>query len=205
MTKLKADFFADWVELLRAHLIDVQKWPSTEILELSDTDISHYFFDAQLRCIASIPRVIEIGDSFSCSPAHEAGWAMLQEKVRKGEDINSYLSKKHASLHNHDGLLAEWGVHHFHLGAAPCPKNPAYMDRTGPLLYAIVGDEVFYAINVYDHQSFEKTDVIESIHRNWPEMVRCYRMKGASTGSVWGEEKRKALRKINVNLTTTVA
>ncbi|GBQ06951.1 hypothetical protein [Acetobacter cerevisiae] len=204
MPKLNADFVADWVAMLRSYLIGEQKWSAVQVAALPDWDLPSHYFDAQRRRIASIPRTIEIGDSFVCPPCHEAGWIMLQEKVRKGEDINSHLSTRHISLFNPDGLLAEWGVHHFHLGTTLYPKNPAFADRTGPLLYAIVGDEAFYAINVYDHHSFENIDVLESIHRNWPEMISRYRVKGV-TGGAWDKEQRQALRRKNANVAVTTS
>lgn len=204
MPKLNADFVADWVAMLRSYLIDEQRWPAVEIAALPDGDLPSHYFDAQRRRIASVPRTIEIGDSFVCPPDYEAGWTMLQEKVKKGEDINGHLSMGHISLLNHDGLLAEWGVHHFHLGTTFHPKNPAYADRTGPLLYAIVGNEAFYAINVYDHYSFENIDVLESIHRNWPEMISRYRAKDV-TGGAWNKEQRRALRRKNANVSVTTS
>lgn len=204
MPKLNADFVADWVATLRSYLIDEQRWPALEVAALPDADLPSHYFDAQRRRIASGPRTIEIGDNFVCPPDHEAGWTMLQEKVRKEEDINSHLSTRHISFLNPNGLLAEWGVHHFHLGTTLYPKNPAYADRTGPLLYAIVGDEAFYAINVYDHHSFENIDVLESIHRNWPEMISRYRAKGV-TGCAWDNEQRRALRRNNANVLVTIS
>lgn len=204
MPKLKANFVADWVAHLRLCLINEQKWPLDEVSRLSDSDIPHHYFDAQRRRITNTPRTIKIGDNFVCPPEHEIGWAILQEKVREGKEINSYLSKGHASLHNHDGLLAEWGVHHFHLGAAPCTKTPTYMGRTGPLLYALVTNETFYAINIYNHDSFADEDVLESIHRNWPEIISRYRAKGI-TGAAWDKKKRKELRSANLNTSTLCA
>lgn len=204
MPKLKADFEADWVANLKSYLINEQGWPAVEVAALHDGNVPCHYFDAQRRRIANVPRTLKIGDTFVCPPDHKAGWAMLQEKVRKGEDINPHLSTRHASLLNPDGLLAEWGVHHFHLGTIPDPKNPAYTERTTALLYAIVGHETLYAINIYDHSSFENTDVLESIHRNWPEIISVYRVK-AVTGGVWNKEQRRALRRKNANVFVTTA
>jgi hypothetical protein len=32
-----------------------------------------------------------------------------------------------------DGILNDFGLRHFDLGVVPYPKNPSYVDRTGPL------------------------------------------------------------------------
>ncbi len=198
MSRLRADAH------LRSDLVNVQGWPATEVASLDDRDVRYHYFDAQRRRIAPAPRTTKIADDFVCPPEHEIGWKALQAKVRKGEDINPHLSRRHASLLNPDGLLAEWGVHHFHLGVASDPKHPAYIGRTGPLLYALVNDQTFCAINVYAHQSFEDSRVLESIHRNWSEMISRYRMKGV-TGGAWNQVQRRALRNKNANVLVTTA
>jgi hypothetical protein len=92
--------------------------------------------------------------------------------VRKGEDLNPHLSLGHASLFNPDGLLAEWGVHHFHLGTEPHPTNPYYVNRSDSTVFALVDDNALCAINVYPHKNhWEGVAIIESIHRNWPDLV----------------------------------
>jgi hypothetical protein len=95
-------------------------------------------------------------------------------------------------------------VHHFHLGIAADPKNPVYIGRTGPLLYALVSDKAFCAINVFSHQSFEDSSVLESIHRNWPYMISKYRAKGVA-GGAWTPEQRRTLRGKNANVLTAVS
>lgn len=202
--KLKADFVADWIAHLRQYMINTEGRSAVEVAALDDRDVRICYFDAQHRRIAAVPRTLKTADSFSCPPNHQAGWDVLQKKIQEGVDINPYLSKHHASLFNLDGLLAEWGVHHFHLGIASDPKNRAYIARTRPLLYALVTHEVFYAINVYSHESFEDTSVLESIHRNWPALIRRYRAKGI-TGGTWTPDQRRVLRAKNANVATAVA
>jgi hypothetical protein len=47
-------------------------------------------------------------------------------------------------------------------------------------------------------------DVLESIHRNFPETINRYRANGV-TGAKWDAEMRRKLRKANVNSLTAVA
>ena len=94
-------------------------------------------------------------------------------------------------------------MHHFHLGIAPDPKKTAYMGRTAQLLYALVTHDTLCAINIYSHQSFEDNSTLESIHRNWPELISRYRVKGVSGGS-WTVDQRRDLRRKNGNVFTTV-
>ena len=204
MPRLKANFEADAIACLRSHLVNVQGWSRAEVAALDDRDVRFHYFDAQRRRIVSRPRTIKVADDFLCPPTSESGWNMLQRKVQNGADINPHLSKGHASLLYPDGLLAEWSVHHFHLGVVPDPKDPAYIERTGPLLYAFVTDNAFCAINIYGHESFESSSVLEGIHRNWPDMISRYRVVGV-TGGTWSQAQRRALRSKNANVCVATA
>jgi hypothetical protein len=198
--KLKANFEADWTAHLRGLL--TKTW-GAQIADIPDAEIPFYHFESPRRRLKPGPRALKIADDFSCSTLDRAGWKGLQDKVRKGEDLNPHLSLRHASLRNADGLLAEWGVHHFHLGTAPHPTNPAYVGRTGPLVFALVDQQTFCAINVFSHDDcWEETRIIESIHRNWPDMVSAYQMNGV-TGESLSKPQRRAIRKKNVNVLVT--
>jgi hypothetical protein len=204
MVKLKANFLSDWITHQRTHMIQIQGWDASKIECLEDRDISIYFFESLRRRLAPQTRVLKIANDFQCPLSEEAGWKALQDKVGKGEDLNPHLSYRHASLFNNDGLLAEWGVHHFHLGTAPDLKNPSYAKRTGSLVYALIDDNTFYAINVYTHKNFEDISVIESIHRNWPNMISAYRMKGV-TAETLDKTQRRTIRKKNTNVFVSTA
>ena len=202
--RLKADFEADWVVHLRSELVLAQGWSASEVAALDDREIRYRYLDGQRRRIAIRHRAIQIAREFLCPTQHEPGWRTLQAKALKGEDLNPHLSKRHASLFNSDGLLAEWGVHHFHLGRLADASNPAYVERTGPLLYALVNDQTFYAVNVYSHQDFEDTSVLEIIHNNWPDLISRYRVRGVTAGN-WSAAEKRALRKKNGNVFAAVA
>jgi hypothetical protein len=206
LPQLKANFQEDWISHIRKCMITVQGWHTRCTEALNDNDGYYSYFDTLRlqRKIPAIPRSIKISDNFNCPSIHQAGWEILQQKVQSGQDINPYLSKKHASPTNADGLLAEWGVHHFHLGTTPDPINPNYMARTGPLLYAFIADGLFCAIDVFSHISFEDNRVLECIHRNWPEMISRYRAKGV-TGESLSPDTRKTLRKKNTNVLSSVS
>lgn len=157
MPRLIANFQADWIAHLRSYLINVQGWQAVEVASLDDRDVRYRYFEAQRRRIAPTPRVIKIADDFSCPPEHQAGWEALQEEVRRGDNIKPRLSKRHASLLNPDGLLEEWGVHHFHLGVTRDLKDPAYVARTRQLLCAgnksnIFRDQRLYTSELREHR-----------------------------------------------------
>jgi hypothetical protein len=207
MVKLKANFESDGIALLRTHMIQVQGWKATEVGRLDDRDVRNYFFEARRRRLAPQARVLKIADDFQCPPSEEAGWKALQDKVRKGGDLNSHLSKGHASLFNNDGLLAEWGVHHFHLGTEPDHRNRNFVKRTRWQVFALVVDDTFCAINIYPHgpdeRHYEEVGIIESIHRNWPDIISAYRVK--ATAGTWDETQRQTFRKKNANVFVSTA
>jgi hypothetical protein len=114
---------------------------------------------------------------------HDAGRQQrpaLQAKVLKGQDLNPHLSGGHSYIKNPDGLFAEWQVHHFHLGTGPDPKNPKYVTRTKSLVFAMVDDTSFYAINVFPPAGWEDIGIIEAIHRNWPDAISKYRVRSVT-------------------------
>ncbi|MBZ5666413.1 MAG: hypothetical protein LAO30_17595 [Acidobacteriia bacterium] len=156
-----------------------------------------YWFESLRRTIAQQPRNIRIADDFHCPSKEEPRWKVLQKKVLNGKDLNPHRSTAHRSLFNSDGLLAEWGVHHFHLGINPHPKLSSFVERSGPIVFALVDERTFYAINIYEHTDrgvFERSRIIESLHRNWPEVISKYRLRGIAPEKLC-EEARRTVRK----------
>lgn len=184
----------------RKHLTN--EW-SAEASGIDDRSILIHFFDSQRRRIAARPRAIKIADDFSCPSIQLESWESLQAKVLKGDDLVPHLSTGHTSLFNTDGLLNEWGVHHFHLGMHAHPHKPNYVERSGPVVFAMVDESTFYAINVYTHGAWEEMSVVESIHRNWPEAIRQYRLRGIQ-GESLRPDQRRALRRKHCNAAITV-
>lgn len=123
---------------------------------------------------------------------------LLLRSERHQNDFNALWSKLHRSIFNADGLLAEWGVHHFHLSAEPDLNDPRYVKRGGPLVFALVDDCAFYAINVYQHGDWERLSIVESLHRNWPEVISKYRLRGVAPEEL-EEQKQRTLRKEGIH------
>ena len=191
MAKLRADFEVD----LKTHTRRVltAAWGS-EIATIDDANILIHFFDAERRRIAARPRAVAIADDFTCPADQQTGWNALQEKIRNGDDLGPHMSKKHESILNKDGLLNEWGVHHFHLGTNQDRRNPGYIERTGPVVFALVEQDVFRAINVYQHQEWEELSVIECLHRNWPDAIRSYRLNAVVAPAITSAERAQIRR-----------
>jgi len=198
MVQLKADFVSDWIAYLRARLIQ-EGWSAAEVEGLAERDVPISFFESRRRRLVQRPRLLKIADIFQCPAAVQAGWIALQKKVSMGADLNPHLSEGHSYISNPDGHLAEWQVHHFHLSTGIDQKNPNYVTRTGFLVFALVDDNTFCAINVFPHRThWEEVSIIETLHRNWPDMISKYRVKGVTPATL-DKNQRRALRKHNGN------
>ena len=199
MATLLADFKSDLLVIVREYL--EKQWGPGHI----DNDrVLALFFDSLRRRPAVRKRRVWEADDFHCPKEHASGWEMLRMKIINGDDIGPHLSRDHASLTNLDGLLNEWGVHHLHLGTKPYLRDPSYIDRTPPLLFALITDEDFYAINIYLHGGWESMSVIESLHRNWPQVISRSRIKGIQ-GEALTEKERKVLRNSSIQNASTMS
>jgi hypothetical protein len=126
----------------------------------------------------------------------EPGWQNLKKRIEAGDDITPHLSKSVDKLLYKDSMLSDWGVHHFHLGEVLSGK---LVDRTGPLLFAIVTEEIFYAIGVFSHGAWTDKKVVETIHRNWAAVVAKHRRDDMLSVGRITESECLALRKKHVN------
>ena len=118
--------------------------------------------------------------------------------VARGDDVTGHLSTLMLEAGYHDALLNDWGVHHFHLGTAPHPTKPTFAARTGPLLFARVTDTDFHALGVFPHSAFGDSEVVEILHREWPDTVRRYRINAIDIDPVPTNAEIKMLRKAGV-------
>ena len=96
----------------------------------------------------------------------------LLNKIRNGEDVFPYLSKRaHSygytpsqrikdgevdSWEDKDQLLNTKGFHHFHLNMNV--QSTGLSERTDDVLFAYVTRETFHAIGIFNHSVFESVD-----------------------------------------------
>lgn len=196
MPTLNADFVADWVAILRGKLAEA--WGTTQLEKSEDKNIPIFFFDSFRRHPLAHKRELKAADDFHPPEDHIDGWTLLRKCIKDGEDLAPHLSKNHEYISNNDGLLNEWGVHHFHLGTTPCPKNPRFVNRTRSVLFAYLTDTTFYAINFFTHKenAWNNLRIVESLHRNWPEAIAKYKVVGISAPELQ-EQQRDTIRKKN--------
>lgn len=192
--KLKANFYSDWVAILKDYLSN--EW-GYDISSIPDDEIPFVYFNIEHRLVENRPRKIHYSDHFSCPTELERGWEILKNKIESGQDIKPHLSKLVLKATNKDFLLNDWRIHHFHLGEE---LEGDFIKRTGPLLFAIVTDIKFYVIDIFSHGKWADCDIVEIIHKNWPDLISNYRIRNV-TGLSHKEtsQDRLNLRKNHVN------
>lgn len=126
--------------------------------------------------------------------------AKLEDKLMKGVDIKPHLSTKILDLDYYDDMLIDWGIFHLHLGIKQHPKFPEFVDRTKFVLFVIPHKNTLYFINCMNHSDWTKKENIEILHRNWPEIIKFFKVEDAIDVEYDATEKDiKTLRKCNIN------
>ena len=139
--------------------------------------------------------------AYVCPPALKAGFDALVRKVEQGDDLRPHLSTLIRKPDLNDPLLNDWGVHHFHLGTTLEPSG--FVQRTGPLLFALVRPDDFHIIGVFEHGEWTRDDIVEVLHSNWPQVLARWRAGGVKrAGDPWNANRRKAFRKAGLYLPT---
>jgi hypothetical protein len=199
--EIKIDFIKDWHEILKDILT---RHLGLSIENISNDDIPLFYFEFEKRRIEKKPRQIEISDSFQCPDEIQEGWAKIQNDFSKGNDLTPHLHKPIKNIRYKDLMLNDWRIHHFHLGHE-LESDSDFIQRTGPLLFGIVTDECLYAINVYNHNCWTKQEIIETAHRNWPDLIHEYRFYGRIAPDQVTDLQKKTLRNKHVNMLITVS
>lgn len=142
-------------------------------------------------------------------PAHlTAGEQQLIEKVKSGADLWPHQSRKIGNAAFEDGMLNDYGLQHFHLGTTPDPTRPNLLQGTNELLFAVVKENDFHALGIFDHKAWSKQALLGIIQAHWPKLIDPYVLKGGEHMKVLGlrhdytDEKAAKLRKAGVNVLT---
>lgn len=152
--------------------------------------------------IDSHPREVHRADNFD--PAgHETGVSNLENAIQSGDDLSIFMSRRIGDITKTDGLLDHWGIHHFHLGESRYGRS-GEVERTKHVLLCRITPENAYFIEVAAHGSdspntWYRQDLIDIIHRNWPESIERARLKGVTDiAPDFTDDDVKILRQANL-------
>ena len=187
--------------------------------EHADVDcLAQRYLEMQVRRVSQRPRKVhfsdEVHDSLGrlvkgtdseLSPRKRESWGTvfyLRHLFEAGASVLPFLSDKIKDSESTDGMLWDYGLHHFHLSRKP--GRVGFVKRSDWLLYARVTDEDVYFVDVRGHRDPEhlewvKQDLLSIIHSNWPELMEPFRMKGVKGDQITDPQK-KELRRKNTNL-----
>lgn len=213
------NFEADLVEIVKSHLAD------TCISYDEDGDADYFaarYCEMQIRRIVPAPRTVHFSDELHDSLgglAREAdakhrdkaleAWRSvfcLLHLFEAGRSVLPFLSTSicDADPSRSDGLLWDYGMHHFHLSRNF--DNQEFVPRSDYLLFAIVAESDVYFVDVMPHQDQEglqwvRQDLLKIVHVNWPEITCSHELRGF-TGSKVTDLQKKELRRKHINSAT---
>lgn len=138
-------------------------------------------FNVYNMLISQTPRKVVYSKEFSYPLKYEVALDEFVAKVENGEDLMPFLSEKVHQSTNKDGLLNDWGIHHFHLTKRF--RSDGIAQRSQYQIFAYVTEETFYMIQVYPHNKdllYCQQEMIEILHKNWANVIEKYKLQGAT-------------------------
>lgn len=167
-----------------------------------------------LRYVPPTPRRVFLSRGFwrrAAEAPEEVRSAMdnFAQLVRRGEDVNAYqgrgltahdISSGTRQNPRTDLLLADFGIHHFHVTDDPVAPG-AYSRRSDWLLFAVVCADALLCIDVKRHPKgvgWAQKDVLETAVQNWPGAFAEREVKGV-TGGEWSDADITRMRTYGVN------
>ena len=204
--EVRINIVGDYAQILRRRLIDIG-YPKPAVDRLCDHDaLILTYLRVCRRLVSSVPRTIYRARDFACPSEYSDALAQIESRIRKGENVTPYLSRKILEISYNDALLNEWGIQHLHLGTS-VSSNPKHrgllIEGTKKLLYVYFDKQCAYFIKILGHGSdFADKLLIQTIHDNWPEVLEPYRDPHISAmyPSDLTSTDRYRLRKANLNV-----
>ena len=128
--------------------------------------------------------------------------------MTNGEDITPHLSKRIRTGYQSssaptlqrredlDLMLSDWGIHHLHL-STEMDTDGFFVKRDGPLLFAAFRPADAYLIDIADHKSWTRADILRIIVEGWPDAGIVHKIEGLTSPSV-SESERQRLRNAGI-------
>ena len=178
--EVKLNIFGDYAQIVRRRLIHDIGYLESSVDSIPDDDrIVLAYFRVLRRLVSSVPRTIHKAKDFMCPSEYSDALAQIESRIRRGDNITPYLSRRVLEVSYNDALLNEWGIQHLHLGTS-MSKKPKHrgllIEDTKELLYLYFDKQCAYFINILGHGSdFADQILIQTMHDNWPEVLEPYR------------------------------
>ena len=165
-TVIAMDLHADFASTCAKALHAAGYTPPTGLA----AEIIRLYCNVRHRRVAQRPRKVHRA-VYTVPPKLVAGERLFLTAVAAGADLRPYQSKKLEKADFNDGMLNDFGIQHFHLGATPHPTKPGFMVRTEPVLFAMVREDDFYSLGCHAHGVWSQTGLLDLIHATWPHVI----------------------------------
>ncbi|MDP9007507.1 MAG: hypothetical protein M3N91_02165 [Pseudomonadota bacterium] len=200
---ISANFWADYAAQFKQMLLRRGVFVAgTE----TDDQIVLAYFNRLERNVSATPRVVHQPPGFSIPrqfQAHEAAIATVKQEIETGVDLTPRMSRKVQRWGYVDGMLADFGIQHLHLGTTR--DADGFYAQGAALLYVRFDDANAYFLAVSGHGEWANVDLIEVIHTNWPASIDQFRLRGAFRSSNnFSAEERMKLRRNGMDSLITV-
>ena len=210
----RTDFVSDLVDEIERYFCE-HGIRYTRSEPASPVDLLERYLYSVVKMIDALPRRVHCSAEFETTletlgRQYVTPIETIRGRLESGGDLSEFLSKRASDAKFNDGLLSDFGVHHFHLGARPHPRSRR-VERTDVLLFVHVQLCDAYFLDVRKHPNrrdsadfgWSDVDILNIIDSNWPEVLKPYIVPGVD-GSSLTDEQRKELRRKNVNVVTQV-
>ena len=161
-----------------------EQFDSNNIFYEANMDVGHLaarYFEMLNRLIIPSPRNVVFSEEIHDSLGRRARKTKAEERekaleawravflirslLEEGKNVNSFLSTRIKSAtgeKSKDGLLWDFGMHHFHLSTQD--GSSGFIKRSGYLLYAIITQEDAFFVDVRPHP--KPGDLIEWVRQD---------------------------------------
>jgi hypothetical protein len=198
---IKMDFLADMARIAGTRLTEAGY--TFDPNDPPEVTLRKYL-NVRMRRIKSAKRTTFKAKAFTCPSDHQAGVDLLIKKSEAGDDLRTYQSTSLDNPDFNDAMLQDWNISHFHLGTTPYPRNPSFMDRTDPLLFAFVTSDSLYCIDVMGHGSWSNVQLLDAVYENWPDLLKPFVLHGIkSSATAYKNDEIAKLRKAGLVVATT--
>ena len=158
----------------------IKALPGTKEWDDAREDALLTWINYQRRLIPARPRRLITNTSLVCPHEVLQGWMKLQQEVKSGADLTPRLSSKIENTDYNDGILNDFGLHHFHLGTVADVKHPKQVQRTSIILLACVSLSEFYPIDFVPHKHWGDETILEKAIESFHRQFDRYSVKGLS-------------------------
>lgn len=211
---LPIDFERDIREAVMQRLPH-QPAQAADLRALSPAALLVTYINWQNRLIPAQPREVCQSWEFAANPlrwdpAYRPAVEHIIDALKTGGDLTAHLSTRIKSGFGTSGptdfgrrsdldlLLNDWNVHHLHLSTTKRPDG--FVERTGPLLFAIIGAKQAFVIDIApDHNSWTWEHVAHVMIDNWPNANFVHHLSTVVWAPYVSEEERKVRRDAGIH------